>query len=89
MQKTKDLDYYLALPYSIKITPILAEDGGGYDVTIPELGSDALCSCGDTAAEALYRIRKLQVEILGEWLEKGIEIPEPWSYDRWRDRLAE
>ena len=69
---TKDLSYYMTLPYSILLTP---DEEGGWYASIPLL--DGCMTDGETEAEALKMIKDAQ-HLWLEWaLEKGIAIPEP------------
>lgn len=69
---TKDLQYYLGLPYRVVLYP--AEEGG-YIVEIPEL--PGCLSQGETLEEALKMIDDAKACWLETALEDGIEIPEP------------
>jgi len=73
----KDLTYYLNLRYKIELIPISEEDGGGWRAEIPELGRYAFAGDGDTIEEALKDLELTKREYFKEFLEKGIEIPEP------------
>lgn len=70
--KEKLMEYYMNLPYSIKVIP---EEVGGYTVKIEEL--PGCISQGETIEEAINNIREAQ----GAWLEVAIdeklEIPLP------------
>lgn len=68
----KDLNYYLALPYRITITP--AEEGG-YVVSIPDL--PGCISQGETLEESIKTIEDAKTCWLEVALEDGISIPEP------------
>jgi predicted RNase H-like HicB family nuclease len=70
-QTTKDLGYYMALPYTIQLTPI--EDY--WFVKIPLL--EGCMSHGDSQAEALEMIEDAKLGWLTDALETGSEIPEP------------
>jgi antitoxin HicB len=71
----KDLNYYLSLPYSIVLTPLSEEDGGGWFVEIPDL--PGCMSDGETQQEALDMIEDAKRLWLGSSLEHGDPIPEP------------
>lgn len=73
----KDLKYFMALPYLIEIQPISARKGGGYDASIPLLGKRSVCGYGETIDEALKNLQQVKEERLGEYLEEGLDIPEP------------
>ncbi|OAT80357.1 type II toxin-antitoxin system HicB family antitoxin [Desulfotomaculum copahuensis] len=68
----KDLQYYLALPYRMAITP--AEEGG-YVVSIPAL--TGCISQGETVEEAIKMIEDAKKCWLEVALAEGIPIPEP------------
>ncbi|ACV64570.1 protein of unknown function UPF0150 [Desulfofarcimen acetoxidans DSM 771] len=69
---TKDLQYYLELPYRVLLHP--AEEGG-YAIEIPEL--PGCISQGETLEEAYKMIQDAKICWLETALEDGIEIPEP------------
>ena len=48
----KDLDYYMSLPYEIKVEELSEDDGGGIFLSMPLLGKMAVCAHGDTYPEA-------------------------------------
>ena len=72
----KDLNYYLALPYRITITP--AEEGG-YVVAIPDL--PGCISQAETVEEAIKMIEDAKTCWLEVALDEGIAIPEPTRTD--------
>lgn len=67
----KDLKYYLALPYSIEITP----DQDSYVAVIPDL--PGCMSYGDTTEEALRGLEEAKELWLEGRIEAGEDIPEP------------
>lgn len=69
---SKNLDYYLGLPYKYTIYP--AEEGG-YVIEIPEL--PGCISQGETVEEALAMIEDAKRGWLEVSLDQGVEIPEP------------
>ena len=71
----KDLTYYLSLPYSILLTPLSEEDGGGWFVEIPEL--PGCMSDGESQQEALENIEDAKKLWLESSLVHGDPIPEP------------
>lgn len=73
----KDLQYYLSLPYSVEITQIPEDEGGGYTACIPELGRWSVVGDGDDPNEAFNNLRAAMAEVIEEWLDKGQRIPEP------------
>ena len=72
---TKDIDYYMSLPYSILLTPISEEDGGGWLAEIPQL--PGCMSDGETQQEALNMIEDARRLWLESSLAHGDPIPEP------------
>ena len=72
----KDLQYYLALPYKVTLTP--AEEGG-YVVSVPDL--PGCISQGETSEEAIKMIGDAKICWLEVALEEGIAIPEPTRTD--------
>ena len=49
----KDVDYYMGLPYTIEVTPLLEKEGGGFHACVPLLGRFAICADGKTHQEAI------------------------------------
>ena len=68
----KNLDYYLALPYTIELTP---DEDGYWFAEIPLL--PGCMTQGSTRSEALERIDEAKLLWLGTALENNIPIPEP------------
>jgi antitoxin HicB len=77
MTVTKNLDYYLGLPYRIEIQPIPVHDGGGYEASIPRLGRFAVRGDGETIPEALQNLEEIKRERLTAYIDDGLAIPEP------------
>jgi len=73
----KDINYFMNLNYKIEITPIPEEMGGGFEASIPQLGKYAFIGYGNIIDEALKDLEETKIEYFKEFLEKGIEIPEP------------
>lgn len=73
----KDLKYYLGLDYSIEIKKISEEHGGGYLVSIPQLGSKTFRADGKTIKEALINLNKIKKSLFKDYLNRGIDIPLP------------
>ena len=69
--ETKNLDYYLALPYSILLVP----DEDGWYAEVPEL--PGCMTCGETKEQALELIEDAKRSWLQVSLEHGDPIPEP------------
>jgi len=72
----------LADKYEIKITPIPEKLGGGYEASIPELGSYAFVGDGDSRGEALENLEVLAGELLQEYSERGETVPQPRILDQ-------
>jgi antitoxin HicB len=73
----RNLEHYLSSRYSIDIVPIPEKLGGGYRAVIPELGEYAFIGDGETPEEALESLKSIKEALFKEYLEKGVEIPEP------------
>lgn len=74
-QNNNQLEYYMSLPYSVLLTRLSPEDGGGWFAQIPVL--QGCMSDGETQAEALAMIEEAKQGWLESALERGIPIPEP------------
>lgn len=73
----KDLKYFMGLPYVIELIQIPESEGGGFSASMPEFGRFAIVGDGDTPQEAIDNLNALKKEHFSEYLEKGIQIPEP------------
>lgn len=73
MKKNKDLNYYLSLPYTIRLMP--DPEDGGYVAMIEELSG--CMSQGDTYQEAMDMIEDAKKGWLAISLEDNLRIPEP------------
>ncbi len=73
MSETKDLEYYISLPYRVEIYP--EPDGNGYTAEIPDL--PGCLTCADTLEEAWEMIEDAKHGWIEVALERGISIPEP------------
>ncbi|MCA0453432.1 MAG: type II toxin-antitoxin system HicB family antitoxin [Chloroflexi bacterium] len=71
----KQVDYYLSLPYTILLSPLLEDDGGGFAVGIPEL--EGCHSYGKTPNKAVKQIKKSMAVWIAGSLKLGDEIPLP------------
>lgn len=69
---TKNLEYYISLPYKIMLYP--AEEGG-FVIEIPDL--PGCISQGETREEALVMIEDAKKAWLQVAMDLGREIPEP------------
>lgn len=76
---TKDLNYYMNLPYRVEIEIIEDNEGGGIALSMPELGRCAVTGYGDTLDDARRSLREVQEDVISRWLKKGLSIPEPAS----------
>ncbi len=76
-KRKKDINYYLNLPWEIKLKKIPKEDGGGWLASIPLLGEWSCIGDGETELEAIENLKKRLKQLLQEYLKKGIDIPEP------------
>ena len=82
----KDLNYYMSLPYEIKVEELPEDDGGGILLSIPLLGEMAVCAYGDTYSEARTELEAVKKDYLEMWLDAGLNIPEPRS-ENWLDSV--
>ncbi len=73
----KNLDYYMSLPYEIKLEELSEDDGGGIFLSIPLLGEMAVNGHGDTYLEAREALENCKRDFLESWIEAGVDIPEP------------
>jgi predicted RNase H-like HicB family nuclease len=78
MVTKKNLKYYLSLVYPIELVQIPEDEGGGFSVSIPQLGRHAFIADGSTVEEALANLNSLKAESFQRMLSEGIEIPEPF-----------
>jgi len=76
--RTKDLEYYLSLPYAVEILPVPDSEGGGYAACIPRLGRYSAVGDGDTPEAAYADLRAALPSLIAGWLAQGVAaIPEP------------
>ena len=73
----KDLDYYMSLPYEMKLEELSEDDGGGIFLSIPLLGEMAVNGHGDTYLEAREALENCKRDFLESWIEAGVDISEP------------
>lgn len=71
-QQNKTLEYYMSLPYEMRIIP---DEEGGWFVEIPLLRG--CMTDGDTWEEVLKNIEEAKQAWLETALEHNITIPEP------------
>lgn len=74
---TKDVEYYMELPYALEVKKISEEDGGGIFMSIPML--KGCMSDGACISEAYENLQKAQKEWIVNMLERDLPIPEPMS----------
>lgn len=74
----KTIEYYMSLPYSIVLTPLREDDGGGWLAEIPLL--QGCITDGDTQLETLEMIEDAKRGWLEVALENGEKIPEPEAH---------
>ena len=77
IEPTKDLGYYLNLPYRIEIQQIPEEEGGGFMARLPLFGELGILGDGDTEAEALADLEETKRCRFKVYLAEGRQIPEP------------
>jgi len=79
---TKELEYYLKLPYAMIIHD---SEEGGYAVEIPDL--PGCISQGETIEEAVKMISDAKISWLETAIEEGLEIPEPADLENYSGKL--
>ena len=67
----KNLDYYIHLPYAVRIYP----ESGGYTAEIPDL--PGCLTCADTLSELWEMVEDAKLTWLEGSLAAGLPIPEP------------
>ncbi|MCZ7573511.1 MAG: type II toxin-antitoxin system HicB family antitoxin [Ardenticatenaceae bacterium] len=83
MNDRKDLEYYLALPYTIEIR---REDDETWFARVVEL--PGCMTEGDTAEEAAAMIRDAMAAWLEVALDEGRSVPEPRPLDEYSGRFV-
>jgi predicted RNase H-like HicB family nuclease len=66
---------HLTHDYVVTLRRLQPEEGGGYGAAIPQLGTGAFCSCGETIEEALNSLQDLYV-----WLEEDFKTDETFKF---------
>lgn len=84
--RNKNLEYYLSLKYPYEITTLSEEDGGGFLVTYPDL--PGCISDGETIEEAIAMGEDAKKSWIETRLEKGLEVPEPFSIHGYSGRIT-
>ena len=74
------LEYYMALPYKLEITPDAEE--GGYTASYPEL--PGCITCAETWEQLSFMALDAKRTWLEDTLENGREIAEPWIFKELR-----
>ena len=77
------LQYYMGLPYTIKISP---EEVGGYFVEIEEF--EGCMSQGETIEEIMKNIKEAQEGWLEVAIEEGLEIPLPKEMEEYSGKFV-
>ena len=72
---TKNVEYYMQLPYAMEICEIPKKEGGGIFISIPML--KGFMSDGECIIEAYENIKDAQREWITSMLERNMPIPEP------------
>ena len=72
---TKNVEYYMQLPYAMEICEIPKKEGGGIFISIPML--KGCMSDGECISEAYENIKDAQREWITSMLERNMPIPEP------------
>ena len=62
----------IKLNYDVEVIAIPLEDGGGYQASIPYLGSLAFRGDGETIQEAIDNLNKITEYLFLEYIKKGI-----------------
>ena len=71
----KELSHYLESRYSILLSPIKDDLGGGWMALHPEL--EGCTSDGETIEEAIENLKDAKKEWMSFCLRKGLDIPTP------------
>lgn len=74
---SRDLKYYLDLPYEIHVETDFDEGKRVYYAYISELGKHACYGKGDTIQAAVRELEATKKTVISYYLEKGVPIPEP------------
>lgn len=70
--------------YTVKITELGPEDGGGYKATYVELGLSAT-GYGDTRAEAMAALEESALVLAESMAENGEDLPAPAAQTDWQE----
>lgn len=74
---TRGMSYYKKLNYDVRIIAIPEEEGGGFEASIPQLGSALFRGIGRTRGDSLKDLDNIKSVLFKEYLETGKKIPEP------------
>ena len=73
----KKIDYYMNFNYDIKIHKYSDKEGGGYRVSIPQLGDAAFVADGDSVEDAIINLNIVKKEIFNYYIKNKIKIEKP------------
>lgn len=79
--RDRRIEDYLVLPYRIEVLRIPEDKGGGYTACLPQFGRLAVVGDGETIMEAIADLEESKRALFEEYLEEGLEIPEPDAED--------
>ena len=80
---SKDLNYYMSLPYRVEV--VEDKEEGGYALHCPELSG--CMTCADTIEQGFRMIEDAKREWFMACLEDGITIPEPSRLEDYRGQF--
>jgi predicted RNase H-like HicB family nuclease len=81
MTKQEIFQEALAVKYPVEIHHLEEEDGSNYVFAFhPDFGSSMCSATGDTIDEALKALDNVRADILDHLVNKGVEIPKPYSF---------
>lgn len=75
----RDLNYYLSLPYSLKIYLVTDDNETYYKITMPQL--PGVMAFGETLKEAMFDLTGAKKIWFKKCLNDGINIPVPSDTD--------
>ena len=74
---TKNLDYYMGLPYRVEVVEDKTE--GGFTLYCPEL--HGCMTCADTIEAGFHMLEDAKREWFAACLQDGLPIPEPFRLE--------
>ncbi|NLG16972.1 MAG: toxin-antitoxin system HicB family antitoxin [Fibrobacter sp.] len=83
----KSIDHYMSLSYPIQVVKIEDSLGGGYEASIPMLGSYAFCAEGETIEEAVNNLDTRKRDLFEKYVSRKISIPEPKAEDKYSGKF--